>query len=119
MIDQRVAIGIAVVGFVIAAFLLFGPGGGDDHGDNSASFPDGTYWMCSDPACGHEFKLTIKELSEHHEAHYGDPVPCAKCDKPAGRADLCKHCDKYFRVQRDSVTCPHCGKNVTETPGVD
>lgn len=115
-IDQRLVIGFVVVLFAITAYLWFGPSSEGDHGDNSANFPDGTHWICSDAACGHEFHLTIEQLSDHHKEHYGHPVPCEKCNKPATRAEFCKHCERFFVMQRDSTTCPHCGKTNVEAP---
>ncbi len=110
---QQVAIILAIVGFVVAAVILFRPTNeNNNYGDNNANFPEGTLWLCGDAACGHSFNLTMKELGQHHEKHYGEPVPCAKCNKPAARANLCPHCKQVSVQERGGGACPKCGKAI-------
>jgi len=37
------------------------------------NFPEGTWWICTNKDCKHEFNLSIQAVSDHHKAHYGAP----------------------------------------------
>jgi rRNA maturation protein Nop10 len=78
---------------------------------NNANMPRGTWWICSNNSCKTEFSLSMSQLSDHHEKHYGQPVPCPKCGSAAVKADKCPSCGKVFVMQRDSTKCPACGKS--------
>ena len=84
------------------------------YGDNSANFPEGVFYIFQD--CKAEFVLTIKELGEHHEKHYGQPVPCPKCvSQKTVRAERCPHCGRMFPMTRlggKGLDCPHCRKQI-------
>ena len=82
----------------------------------SQNFPEGTWWVCTNKDCKHEFNLSVKQLSEHHKAHYGEPIPCPKCKSRAIRADKCLHCGKIFVARLDDIKCPHCGKENVPSP---
>src|SRR5215471_13009636 len=97
-------------GVIVAVVVATGVGAWMWRPANNDNFPDGTYWICSEPTCKTEFSLTMTQLSDHHEKHYGQPVPCPKCGKPAIRADKCKHCGRIYPMDRNSVVCPFCGK---------
>ncbi|MEX2215929.1 MAG: hypothetical protein WD768_17590, partial [Phycisphaeraceae bacterium] len=102
---------------ILGAFFIYNSGG-EGHGDNNANFPDGTYWICSKPDCKHEFNLSMKALSDHHEHHYGDPIPCPKCGTAgAVPASLCPHCRKIYRTSTSSTVCPHCQKDTVKSGG--
>ena len=108
---QKIAITVAAIGFIAAAIILFRPTGGENtYGDNNANLPDGVLFICGEKTCGHTFPLTMKQLGEHHEKHYGEPVPCAKCAKPALRAEKCEHCQTIHVQERGGGACPKCGK---------
>jgi DNA-directed RNA polymerase subunit RPC12/RpoP len=78
---------------------------------NNANRPDGVYYLCANQKCGHEWNMTMRELSDHHEEHYGQPVPCPKCgETKTVRAEKCIHCGKLFVSTRDPRPCPHCKK---------
>lgn len=77
---------------------------------NNEDFPEGTQWVCTDQACATHFALTIRELAQHHEKHYGEPVPCPKCKKPAVRALKCEQCKTVYVMKRGDFKCPKCGK---------
>jgi len=79
---------------------------------NNANFPDGTFWLCANPQCKAEIVLTMKQLGEHHEKHYGQPLLCPKCNKPDPlRADRCPDCKKLYPQQRNiAPLCPYCKK---------
>lgn len=81
---------------------------------NNDNFPDGTFWICTDPKCKAEFALTIKELGAHHEKHYGQPPTCPKCNgNKTIRAERCPNCMKFYPMIQDlALICPHCKKPV-------
>ena len=96
----------AVILALIAGILFFW----NRKGANNEDFPEGTQWVCSDQACATGFTLTVKALSDHHAKHFGEPVPCPKCKKPAVRAQKCAHCGKIYVLPRNENKCPQCGK---------
>lgn len=89
----------------VGAWVMFRP-------ENNENFPQGTRWMCPDKACGHQFALTVRDLARHHDEHYGEPVPCPKCRKPATRAIECPHCKAVSPLGRDMLNCPKCKKPI-------
>ena len=34
------------------------------------------YYRCD---AGHDFSMTVQQVSDHHLAHYGQPIPCPIC----------------------------------------
>jgi hypothetical protein len=97
------AVIVVIVGAVLTVWAMRGQ-------PNNANFPEGTDWLCLNPACKNHFKLTMHELGEHHRLHYGQPVPCPKCGQRADRAEVCKSCGKVFQQMRGMTNCPYCGK---------
>ncbi|MDB5291035.1 MAG: hypothetical protein JWL69_2276 [Phycisphaerales bacterium] len=76
---------------------------------NNANFPNGTWWICQNPACKAEFSMSSKELGEWHAKHYGDPLPCPKCGQTnVIRAEKCEKCGRVYPAQ-GAVACPNCG----------
>ncbi|MDB5321795.1 MAG: hypothetical protein JWN40_3426 [Phycisphaerales bacterium] len=75
---------------------------------NSADVPDGTFWICKN---GHHFNLSLKQLSDHHHNHYGEPIPCPTCgDTKTIKAVRCAKCGEYYPMVRgDQGPCPKCG----------
>ena len=61
---------------VVVSYFLFVR---SEHGTNNANFPDGTHWRCENAQCNKVFHRTIEELAQHHEKHWGDPLPCPHC----------------------------------------
>jgi predicted RNA-binding Zn-ribbon protein involved in translation (DUF1610 family) len=76
---------------------------------NSADVPDGTFWICTTK--GHHFNLSLKQLSDHHAKHYGEPVPCPTCgDTKTIRAYHCDKCGEYYPMTSSTQPpCPKCG----------
>ena len=105
-----IIVSASVVAIVVAAWL------GLRRPANNANFPEGTYWMCSNQGCGHEFNLTMKQLGEHHRTNYGQPVSCPNCKQPAVRAQRCPHCGKIYPMQRQATPCPSCKQMPTAAP---
>lgn len=111
MTRQQLPIVITISAFALALLIWLFSGGGGSYGDNNANFPDGKIYVCDDDACNHVFNMSMTELSEHHKAHYGEPIPCPKCGKtPAHPAVKCPHCDTVSIEQRGGENCPKCGK---------
>jgi hypothetical protein len=75
---------------------------------NNANFPQGTHWMCMDRACGGQATLTMKQLGQHNKEHFGKRPFCPKCKKETMRADVCRHCGKWYPQAPDSYVCPFC-----------
>lgn len=100
---------IVVVGAVLAIWGTRRPA-------NNANFPEGTDWLCLNRSCNTHFKLTMKELGEHHKANYGQPIKCPKCAQRADRAEVCKSCGKVFVQMRGMQGCPYCGKPLVPPP---
>jgi len=98
---------VAVVAVAGAAAWMWRPA-------NNDNFPDGTFWICKNPQCKGEFGLTMKQLSDHHVQHYGQPIPCPKCGKSDTiAAERCPNCKKYYPMQRDVHACPFCKTQAT------
>jgi len=79
-------------------------------GKSAADETKGTAYLCGD--CKKGFLLTRKQLAEHHEAHWGQPVPCPHCGRAkTSQCVYCARCETFF--QRDRLnprqTCPKCG----------
>ena len=109
--DKKKAISIAAVVVVLACVGYFA---WNWRPANNANAPDGTLWMCTKKDCKHEFHLTLRELSDHHEKNYGQPVPCPKCgDKKTVRGQKCVHCQKLIVMTPDPRPCPFCKKPQT------
>ncbi|HEX2971121.1 MAG TPA: hypothetical protein VHP11_02240 [Tepidisphaeraceae bacterium] len=85
---------------------------------NNDDFPEGTFWLCANPKCQTSFTLTIKELGQHHEKHYGQPPFCPKCQgTDTLRAEQCPHCKKVYPLARDwGSVCPYCRKPTNKLP---
>ncbi len=110
--NEKVIYGIVialVVAGAVGGWMMWTPA-------NNANFPEGTPWMCQNPSCKTEFHLTMKQLSEHYKANYGEQPKCPKCSQPALRAERCDHCGKLFPQQRGVNVCPHCGKEKVAQP---
>jgi hypothetical protein len=106
---KTLAIAVAAVGLLALAgvYWLTRTGG------NNPNAPEGTHWICANDQCKNQFNLSVADLADHHRKHYGEPVPCPKCKKPATRADKCPHCNQLFPMGRSVTKCPKCGKDLT------
>ncbi len=113
MTQRQKQISIAAIAIIVMAA---GVGAWFYRPSNNPNVPAGTWWICKSESCKHEFTLTMAQFSEHHEKHYGQPVPCPKCASAAVKADKCPSCGKVFLMQRNSTSCPACGKSTAETP---
>ncbi|MGE5610308.1 MAG: hypothetical protein ACM359_13725 [Bacillota bacterium] len=102
-----------MLGAAAALILVTGLGVWRWRPENNDNFPDGTFWMCLNPQCKAEFVLTMKQLGEHHEKHYGQPIPCPKCQGTQTiRAGRCTSCKKFYPLTPGLQVCPHCKKPV-------
>ena len=87
----------------------------------SDDFPDGTFWVCLEPDCGHEFTKSIKDLAAIQQSG-GNPAatPCPQCDRTqTTRAGRCKACERFYPLPGrydPQQPCPRCGKPVTGKP---
>jgi len=105
---------VVTVSALVLTLVIWWFRGGDSYGDNNANFPDGVIWLCGDDACNHVFAMTMAELGEHHETHYGEPVACPKCGKtPVIRGVKCLHCKTISIEQRGIDHCPSCGQRLS------
>lgn len=77
---------------------------------STVNAPEGTWWLCTNDQCKHEFNLTLNQVSDHHARNYGQPVPCPKCQTRAARAEKCPHCGKLYPQTRGRMICPFCKK---------
>lgn len=77
---------------------------------NDPNFPEGTDWICTNAADRHTFTLTMDELAEHTQKHYGERPKCPTCGKEAIRAEKCGHCGKVYPQARGEQVCPFCKK---------
>jgi hypothetical protein len=92
-----------------AVFAIFRRGPAEEQ-----NFPGGTWWMCTNDGCKNEFNLSIEQIAEHHEKHYGEPITCPKCKSKAVRASKCPSCGKVSVQRLDVLKCPHCGKQLDQ-----
>jgi len=57
----------------------------------------------------------MRELSAHHKAHYGQPIPSPTCGKDkAARADRCPTCGKHYPQVRRGAPCPFCNPSAAK-----
>jgi predicted RNA-binding Zn-ribbon protein involved in translation (DUF1610 family) len=106
--DTKRKIAIAT-GAVLVCLLCYSVWANLIHSNpNSADVPDGTYWVCKN---GHHFNLSLKQLSDHHKAHYGEPIACPTCgDTHTSRVIKCAKCGEYYPMVRgEQPPCPKCG----------
>lgn len=76
---------------------------------NTANAPEGTWRVCTSPTCGNQFNMSVREIAEHHEKHYGEPIRCPKCNAESVPAIKCKSCQKISPLPRGQTKCPACG----------
>lgn len=103
---QKLIYAGAIVGAVVlalAVWVMWRPA-------NNANFPEGTDWLCVDPACKTHFKMTMKQLGEHYKENYGKRPLCPKCSKESVRAEVCGHCGKVYAASQGPNYCPYCRK---------
>ncbi len=82
---------------------------------NNADHPDGTFWICQNPQCNHEFVLSVKELGKFQETHYGQPVMCPKCKQQnTVGAERCPSCSKFISRAQRAAVCPHCKAKISQ-----
>ena len=111
--NKNLVKGIVVAAVVLVAlvgWMLYSPA-------NNANFPEGTNWLCLNPACNTSFNLSIKQLAQHNKQHVGEPIKCTKCGTQSVRAEKCQHCGKAFPMQPNvQPRCPYCGKSNAPPP---
>jgi hypothetical protein len=69
----KVPITIASIIAITVSITVIWRGLAADH----ASFEADTHWVCDR---GHPFSLTVRQVSDHHQNHYGQPIPCPVCN---------------------------------------
>ncbi len=78
--------------------------------------PRGTLWVCTDPACGGEFSISVADLGAFYEKHADGTPPCPRCSKTTtARAITCPQCGKAIpkparSASKNPPVCPKCGK---------
>ena len=85
---------------------------------NTANYPDGTFWICRNPACNNEFVMSVRDYAAFQEKHYGEATICPKCGKQdTVAAKQCPNCKRlYPRGDRSpNAKCPHCKKPLGTT----
>ena len=103
------AAGIVIAVVAVSAFVWFRDPAG------AVNAPGGTWWLCQNDKCKHEYNLTLAQVSDHHAKHYGQPMACPKCkETQVVRADKCPHCGKIYPQTRAEAICPYCKKRPTE-----
>jgi hypothetical protein len=107
--DKKLGAGVLVIATAAVVLIAW-----NRRPANNDNFPDGTFWMCMNPKCKAEFTLTIKELGEHHQKHYGQQPTCPKCQgNDTIRAQRCPSCGKFYPIIQDwAAVCPYCKKPV-------
>ena len=78
--------------------------------------------ICTNPECGRQFTMTIKELrnAKTTRPQRDEELPaveCPYCKKiSAYRAKQCPNpkCGKYFLRSGPRLVCPHCGTDVLQ-----
>ena len=108
--NQRNIAIVAIVGAVLAvgAFVWFRDPAG------AVNAPGGTWWLCQNDQCKHEYNLTLAQVSDHHSRNYGKPMACPKCKQTkVARAEKCPHCGKVYPQTRGEMICPSCKKPPT------
>ena len=111
-------LGVVIVASVVVAlhFAMAGPEKGNV--DNSVHF------QCFKKACGNEFVVQPKQLTEEEQMLLSNgtvKIACTKCgDKSSYPQDLCPKCNKWFIPQRSydanssASICPTCKLDVVE-----
>jgi hypothetical protein len=84
--------------------------------ENNANFPEGTDWLCGNTSDPHHFNLSVSDLAEHTQKHYGERPKCPKCGQDAFRAEKCVHCGKVYVPGRGASVCPFCKKPQVAPP---
>ncbi|HZL37475.1 MAG TPA: hypothetical protein VFC78_19310 [Tepidisphaeraceae bacterium] len=103
--DRLILIGAGVIVIVVACVVAV-----KWQSPNNADFPDGTWWLCENPTCKAEFKLTTKQISDWNLKHYGEHMLCPKCGQPSiVRAVKCPKCGDVYPAEGARV-CPKCGE---------
>ena len=100
---KYIAVPLVVVGLGVLVWSMWPE-------ENNPNFPEGTDWVCVNKSEPHHFNLSIDELAEHTEKHYGERPKCPKCGQDAFRAEKCVHCGKAFLPGRGESVCPFCKK---------
>jgi hypothetical protein len=114
-LKRNVAIAVVAVGLIALGVALWNM----RSGGNTPNAPEGTFWICSNDQCKHEFNLSVSEVADHHKKHYGEPIPCPKCKSRSIPAERCPHCKKLVPKGRGVAKCPYCAKPLYEAgPGV-
>jgi ssDNA-binding Zn-finger/Zn-ribbon topoisomerase 1 len=110
---KAIRLGVAVVALVGAVWLTVRWARQGRH--QYEDFPEGTFWVCTNPECGHEFTLPLAEVAAFYDANPEADLKCPKCGQPAVRAARCPFCGRLFprgsRGNRPRV-CPHCEREL-------
>lgn len=118
-IQQLLVALVLVVAVILAVTVIWKTV--NPYGDNSPDFPDGIFYVCQ--GCGEEFVLTVEELGQYHQEHWGEPVPCPKCGgTKTPRAERCGHCGRMFpmvKLKGKALICPNpsCKMTIRQASG--
>jgi ssDNA-binding Zn-finger/Zn-ribbon topoisomerase 1 len=77
-------------------------------------FPEGTFWVCTNVECQHEFTLSLEKVAAFYAENPDADMLCPKCGQPAVRATRCPFCEHSFPRVRGAgpIICPHCNREL-------
>ena len=83
--------------------------------DDGEDLPEGIFWICRNPDCGHEFNTSLKQTKEQLNAD--GRVPCPKCDQRLTTLGFaCPHCKRVYEPEGHGTMpefCPHCKERLS------
>jgi hypothetical protein len=75
--SQKLTLVGGVGGLLLLLILFWAMRGGPPPSDAAAV--QGTKYICQNPACRHEFRMTLAEARENMAKHPGEGIKCPKC----------------------------------------
>jgi|GEM_PF-2113796 len=110
---------LAVAALAVAAFVTVRTRGGNAEEGTLATL---TAWVCTDPGCGAEFRLTRAAVIENQAASEINLVACPSCGKSvtirAAECPRCKHFNRTLPMGKVPSRCARCGKFLNATADI-